>query len=95
MSNQWFNIRIRRGHRIVFRGKAKSWRGLIGLLAEKHYGSFEEMVAHVFREDWVYLMTGKKVGDLDKEDRVELGDKLEEASQKIKNAEEIEGDELK
>lgn len=83
--SQWYNIKIRRDNQTVLRGKAKTWRGLIKLMAEKHYGSFEEMVAHVFREDWVYLFTGKKVGEMNVEDKQELAKDLHSVASKIEN----------
>jgi hypothetical protein len=69
----------------VFRGKAKTWRGLIKLMAEKHWGSFEEMVAHVFREDWVYLFTGKKVGEMTIKDKEDLANDLHSVANKIES----------
>lgn len=83
----WFNLRIKKDNRTVFKASAKTWRGLIEKVAEKHWGSFEEMVAHVFREDWVYLMTGKKVGSLGQEDLQKMSDELEEAATRIEQEE--------
>jgi len=80
----WFNLQVKKDDHTVFRASAKSWRGLIQKLAEKHWGGFEEMVAHIFREDWVYRMTGEKVGDLKAEDLEEISEKTQNMANKLR-----------
>lgn len=66
--SHWYNIKIRRGNNTVYRGKAKSWTGLVKKIGMKDPSSFNKVVKKRFESEWERLVLGKRKKDLNKED---------------------------
>lgn len=81
--SHWYNIKIRRAGNTVFRGKAKSWTGLVKKIGMKDPSSFNRVVKQRFEDEWIRLVLGKNKEDLDKEDVKILIEYLERLANEI------------